>query len=155
EIHLVVDREQILRLDLVELRRGRGRPAGVVHERLRLQEREARAVEPDVGDLAGELRAPRPAVPPRELVSDHEADVVPRRRVLTPGIAEPDDQEVERRGLLAPTEQAHGLALGSFFAGGVRLRLAALGSCLALALGLGALFTLALDLLAFLELDFL
>src|SRR5262245_11331181 len=59
---------------------------------------------------------------------------------------------VERRGLLAPTEQAHGLTLGVLlFAGGVRLRLAALGSRLALALGA----LLALDLLAFLALDFL
>src|SRR4029453_9539955 len=107
-----------------------------------------------VRDLAGELRAPRAAVPPGELVGAHEADVVPRRRVLAPRVAEPNDQEVERRGLLAPTEQTHGLALGVLlFAGGFRLRLAALGSRLALALG--ALFALALDLLAFLALDLL
>jgi hypothetical protein len=42
-------------------------------------------------------------VPPRELIDDHEADVVPVALVLAPRIAEADDQQVERRGAFAPT----------------------------------------------------
>ena len=46
-------------------------------------------------------------VPPRELVDDHPADVVPVALVTRAGVAEARDEQVERRGRLAPTEEAH------------------------------------------------
>ena len=52
--------------------------------------------------LSVELGPPRRAVPARELVDDHPADVVPVPRVLAARIAEPDDEQVERRGAFAP-----------------------------------------------------
>src|SRR5581483_1594853 len=79
----------------------------------------------NLGQAAGELGAPRPSVPARELVDDHPPRVVPRTGVLAAGVAEPRDEQVERRGILAPTEEAHGdLAFGGAgLAGGVCLRL--------------------------------
>ena len=66
-------------------------------------------VDPDLGELAVELAAPRAAVPARELLDDHEADVVAVARVLAARVAEPDDEQVERRGAFAPSPgQAHG-----------------------------------------------
>src|SRR5207302_4447856 len=57
------------------------------------------------------------AVPAGELVRDHVADVVPVARVLAAGIAEADDEQVERRGAFAPPpRQAHGLSLDGAFA---------------------------------------
>jgi hypothetical protein len=46
-------------------------------------------------------------VPFRQLVHDEPADVVARLLVFAARIPEPRDQQVERRGLLAPTEEAH------------------------------------------------
>jgi hypothetical protein len=44
--------------------------------------------------------------------------------VLAPGVPQPDDEQVECRGRLAPTKQPHELALGrALLAGGIRLRL--------------------------------
>ena len=48
---------------------------------------------------------------PRELVDDHEADVVPVTRVLATGVAEPDDEQIQRRGRFASTEERQGLLL--------------------------------------------
>ena len=102
EVALVVDDEDRVRLDLEEARCRRDRAARLVHVRLRLEQRDAMAVEPDLCQAAVELRAPRPAVPARELVHHHPAGVVARLRVVAAGIAEPDDEQVERRGPLAP-----------------------------------------------------
>ena len=79
------------------------------------------AVEPDLGQLAGELRAPGAAVAPRELVDDHPAGVVAVACVLAAGIAETDDEQVERRPLTAGPEPHRGLALRrALVAGGFR-----------------------------------
>jgi hypothetical protein len=43
----------------------------------------------------------------RELVDHLEPDVVSRLPILAAWIPEPHDQEVERRGLVTPTEDAH------------------------------------------------
>src|SRR5262245_1577184 len=79
------------------------------------------SVEAHLGEAAVELRAPRAVVPARELLEHHPARVVAVAGVLTAGIAEADDEQVERRGAFAPTpRQTHewlplvgaGLALG-------------------------------------------
>ena len=44
---------------------------------------------------------------PGELLDDHPADVVTIAGVLATGIPETRDEQVERRGALAPTEQPH------------------------------------------------
>src|SRR5947208_2037452 len=76
EVALVVDDEDRVRLDLEEARCRRDRAARLVHVRLRLEQRDAMAVEPDLCQAAVELRAPRPAVPARELVHHHPAGIV-------------------------------------------------------------------------------
>src|SRR6266516_879300 len=92
-------------------------------------------------------------MPPRELFEDEPAGVVPRPLVPAPGIAEPRDQEIQRRGTIAPTEEAHlflaRLLLGCFaFALGASLALGTLFALRHLALGqLTLLELLALDLL--------
>src|SRR5439155_10431840 len=65
------------------------------------QQRDLVSVEPDLGDLPGELRLPRAVVPPSELVDHEVADVVAMARVFTAGVAETDDEQVERRPLTA------------------------------------------------------
>ena len=107
EVDVVVDDEQRLGRDLEEPRRLAGRAARLVHVRLGLQQRELRAVEADLPQRAVELRAPGPAVAPRELVEHEPARVVTRALVLAARVAEARDQQVQRRGLLAPTEEAH------------------------------------------------
>ena len=98
-----------LRRDLVEPRGRADRRARVVHVRLRLQQRE----------LAGRRGAPRPASrenferhePPCRRASSSSTSQPTLWRVRSysrPGIAEPRDEQVERRGALAPTEEAHG-----------------------------------------------
>ena len=82
-------------------------------------------------------------MPPRELVDDEPANVVARVLVLAPWISEASDEQVERRGALAPTEESHDLAFGSTgLAGlgcaGIRLRLGlALGRALRRLFALG------------------
>ena len=84
------------------------RPPGLVHVGLGLEQRHPVLVDPHLGEPAVELAAPRAAVPARELLDDHEADVVAVARVLAPRVAEPDDEQVERRGAFAPSPgQAH------------------------------------------------
>src|SRR5205823_7301802 len=113
EVALVVDDEDRIRLELVELRRRLHRAARVVHERLGLQQRDLVAVDPDVGELPRELALPGAVVAAGELVDDHLPDVVTVTDVLPPGIAEADDEQVERRGALAPPPgQAHLLLAG-------------------------------------------
>src|SRR4029453_10341327 len=113
--------------------------------------------EPKLRELARELRPERAPVAPRELVHHHPARVVPSRLVLAaPGadppphhpprvvpsplllaarVAEPHDEKVERRAAVAPTQEAHGLLLGSLLvAGGLGVAALAFGG-----LALGAL----------------
>ena len=119
-----MDDEHRLGLDLEEATRCGHGATRVVHERLGLEQREPQPIEPKLGELTGELRAPAAVEPPRELVHHHPADVVAVALVLAPGVSQPDDEQVECRGRLAPTKQPHGLALGcALLAGGVRLRL--------------------------------
>src|SRR4029453_13455558 len=127
------------------------RPARLVHVRLGLQQRDARVSESDLRERPRELRAPRAAAPPRGPVHPQPARVVPRALVLPAGVAKAGDEQVQRRGALAPTEEAHLLPAGFFFGGRLGLALArsllALGHCF-LALGqLALLELLALDLL--------
>jgi hypothetical protein len=44
---------------------------------------------------------------PGQLVAHHEPDAVPRAGVVTPGVPKAGDQQVERRGGLAPTKKPH------------------------------------------------
>src|SRR5206468_11392842 len=92
--------------------------AGFVHVGLRLQQPDAMAVDPYLGELTRELRAPRAAVSARELVDDHLADVVAVARVLAARVAETDDEQVERGvAIAAAPGQPHGaLLLGGAFA---------------------------------------
>src|SRR5688572_18817749 len=46
-------------------------------------------------------------MPPCELVDHHPADVVPVAHVLPTGVPETRDEQVERRGALASTEEPH------------------------------------------------
>ena len=65
-------------------------------------------VDPHIREPARELAPPGRVVAPCELVHDHVADVVSVVDVLAAGIAEADDQQVERRGAFAPAPgQAH------------------------------------------------
>src|SRR6185312_16265266 len=109
EIALVVDDQDRVRLDLEELGRGLDRTPGLVHVRVRGEQRHAMRVDPHLGEAAVELRAPRAVVAPRELLHDHVADVVAVACVLAPGVPEPDDEQVEGRRAFAPSPgQAHG-----------------------------------------------
>src|SRR5258708_26446706 len=82
--------EHLRRLELVEPRRAADGAARLVHECLRLQQRDLVPVEADLGDLAGELRLPRAAVPASELVDHEVADVVAASRpVQAPGAPTP------------------------------------------------------------------
>ncbi len=104
EVAFVVDDEHCVRLDLEEARRGADRSARVVHVRLGFEQRHLVSVHTDLGELAGELALPRAVVPTRELVHDHPANVVPVVRVLPTGIAEPDDEQVQRRPRVVSAE---------------------------------------------------
>src|SRR2546423_15462455 len=95
EIDVIMDDEHRLGLDLEEATRGGYRATRVVHERLGLEQREPQPVEPNLGELAGELRAPAAVEPSRELVHHHPADVVAVALVLAPGVSQPDDEQVE------------------------------------------------------------
>src|SRR5262249_5146329 len=81
--------------------------------RLWLQQRDAIVVEAHLRKLPVELALPRRAVPARELVEHHPARVVPVPRVLAAGVAETDDQQVERRGTVASAPREAHLALGA------------------------------------------
>ena len=72
-----------------------------------------RLIEPCLADPAVELRPERRITAPRELVDHHPADVVPIPLVPRSGVAETSDEQVERRGRLASTEDAHGYSSGS------------------------------------------
>src|SRR5439155_1416198 len=139
KVDLVVHDEHAPELHPQRPARRPDRAAGVVHERLRTQDRDAlaggRAIVPALefdealGDAAAEALLPcvqPPALGERE--RHLEAHVVPRAVVLGSGIAEPDDQPVdssptrakrvaqERLPLLAGIGLALSLALGCGFA---------------------------------------
>src|SRR5438552_18086772 len=59
-------------------------------------------VEPNLCKAAVELAAPRRPVATCQLVEDHPADVVPVAGVFASRVAKPDDEQIERRGALAP-----------------------------------------------------
>src|SRR5205085_1174390 len=101
-----VDEERLLGRELEEAGRGADRPPRLVHVRLGLEEGKPPVAGTQLGEPAGELRAERAAVAPRQLVGDEPADVVPRPLVLAARVAEAHDEQVERRGGLASTEQA-------------------------------------------------
>jgi hypothetical protein len=96
EVALIVYDEDGVRIELEELDCCLHGPPGVVHERLGLEQRDLVSVDPDLGELAVELRAPGTAVPPSELVDDQPAQVVAIARVLPARVAEPYDEQVER-----------------------------------------------------------
>ena len=104
-----MDDEHARRAATLKKRDGRlDRAPGLVHVRLRLQQRELGVLDADLGEPAAELPLERALVPARQLVDDHPADVVPVRRMLAAGVAEACDEQVERRGRVAPTEEAQG-----------------------------------------------
>ena len=107
QVDVVVDDQQRLGLDLEEAHGRRDGTARLVHVRLRLEQRETEIAETRLRQHPRELRAPRAALPPRELVEDEPAQVVARALVLATRVAETRDQQVERRGALAPTKKAH------------------------------------------------
>jgi len=114
-----VDDEQALERRLV-VRSGRlNGAAGVVHVRIRLEERETSFGYANLGKMATELTLERPIVATREFIDDHEADVVAVALVAPTRVPEPDDEQVERRGGLAPTEEWQGLLL--VWCGGIHL----------------------------------
>jgi len=92
-----VDDEHRLGWNLEEGRRRADRAARLVHVRLGLEQCELVAVDPDLRDPRRELRAPGAAVAAGELVRDHRADVVTVALVLAARVAQPDDEQVERR----------------------------------------------------------
>src|SRR5215210_475465 len=101
EVDLVVDDEHALELDAVAAARGADRATGVVHEGLRLEDRDARAAGPGaaLGQLGVELLLRLRELPaPQQLVGDAKAHVVRGVRVARPGVAEPDDQPVDGGG---------------------------------------------------------
>ena len=111
QVDLVVEHEQPVE---VEAERAARRPDGaprLVHVGLRLEHRDARAAgaRAALAQLAGELLARLGQVPALDQrVGDLEADVVRAVRVAAPGIAEADDEPVDRCG----GEELHALAVG-------------------------------------------
>src|SRR4051794_41773321 len=105
EIDVVVDDEHRLGLDLEEATRGGHRATRVVHERLGLEQREPRPVEPNLGELTGELRAPAAVEPPRKLVHHHPADVVAGAPPLPPPGSPPPPPPGGGRGRPPPPQK--------------------------------------------------
>ena len=70
EVDVVVDDQEVLRVDLEEPLRGSDRLARDVHVRLGFQDPDAQPLEPGLGQLAVELRAKDTVVPARKLVGE-------------------------------------------------------------------------------------
>src|SRR5947207_5836127 len=93
QIELVVDHDDLFRRDLVEAHRRQNRVAGIVHEGLRQEQQTARARDHPLGEFALEAVAKRrEAIPPRDRLGGHEADIVAVAGIARARIAEPDDQ---------------------------------------------------------------
>ena len=87
------------------------RPSGLVHEGLGLEERQPVLVDPCLGEPPVELRLEGGIAAAGELVDDHPADVVAITLVTRSGVAEARDEQIERRGTLASTEETHATPL--------------------------------------------
>ena len=111
EIDLVVDYEQGLERRLVERSGGLHGAARLVHVGIRLDERETSLTHAHLCQVAAELALERSAVATCELIDDHEAEVVAVALVPPAGVSKPYDEQVERRGRLASTEEWQGLLL--------------------------------------------
>ena len=101
QVDLVVQHEHAVEVELERAAGGPGGAARLVHERLRLEQRDARAaraVRPSKSSASNFFFALAQVPAASELVGDLEADVVRRLRVAGPGVAEPDDQPVDRCG---------------------------------------------------------
>ncbi len=101
EVDLVVESEDPVERDSERPAGGSGRVPGLVHERLRKQDRDARAAGPDpaAGDEPSEPRLrPRQLPAGAERVGDLESGVVPGPGVAAAGIAESDHEEVGGAG---------------------------------------------------------
>src|SRR4029078_3639992 len=77
EIDVVVHDEHVLARKLVEGGGSRDRGAGLFHVGLGLQQCELGLADTDVAEPPTELRLERATVPPRKLVDDHPAALVP------------------------------------------------------------------------------
>ena len=102
QVDLVVQHEHAVEVELEGAARGADGAPGVVHERLRLEHRDARAAGAGaaLGQLGVELLLRLREVPAADqLVGDAEADVVRAVGVGRARVAEPDDQPVDRGGL--------------------------------------------------------
>ncbi len=101
QVDLVVDDEDAIEVEAVGAARRADGAAGLVHVGLRLEQGDPRAARAGaaLGQLAGELLARLRQVPAlAQRVRDLEADVVGRAVVAAPGIAETDDEPVDRCG---------------------------------------------------------
>jgi hypothetical protein len=98
QVELVVDRDDLLRHDLVEVGQHPDRATGQVHVRHWLGDDESRRVdahtEPALAHLGDGTAMPAHLHlgPVGEQVGDVEPHVVPVVRVLLAGVTEPDDQ---------------------------------------------------------------
>src|SRR4051794_2132427 len=100
EVDLVVQHEDPVQVEVVGAAGRPGGPAGLVHVRLRLEQRDARAARTRAAlrQLARVLLLrPRQVPAPRQRVGDLEADVVRRLGVAGARVAEPDHKPVDRR----------------------------------------------------------
>src|SRR5919106_853421 len=146
QVDVVVHDEHVLGPDLEEAGGGCDRPPRLVHVRLGLEHGDAHVVDARLGEPAAELRPKRARVPSGELVRDHPPHVVTIPCVFGAGVAQSRDEQLERRGGLAPTKEPHELLLVGF--GGLarfgRLALLRRLALLALFAGLGQSFRLCL-----------
>src|SRR5581483_190790 len=107
EVDVVVNDEKHAGGGLEEASSRGDRAARLVHVRLGLEQPHLPPRQPDLRQLPGELAPEGARVPSRELVDDQPSCVVTRTLVLSPRIAEPGDEEIERRGAVAPTREPH------------------------------------------------
>ena len=126
QVDLVVDRDHARSSGTPYWpRAGPTRAAGLVHVGLRQQHRDPRAARSGapLGDQPAEaLRGLRQLPARGEHVRDLEADVVPRARVLRPGIPEPDDQKVDGAAGRARPRNRRTEGLAILFAAAARPR---------------------------------
>ena len=107
QVELVVDDEDLLRLDLEEARQRRDRLAREVHERRRLEQPHRPAGDVDAHRLAevAALGSERGLQPVGDLVDEPEAGVVARRRVFGAGVAEACDESNHGVIIEAPAQK--------------------------------------------------